>query len=106
MLVQNIMNHLEANDLKIADLAKKCDIKPSTISNILNGYTKNPTIGVVSKIALAMNMTIDELTKNDKTETDEIKKLYEKLKVLDKSDRAKIYAMMDSLIDAIIEYRE
>lgn len=106
MLVNNIINHLEHNDMKIADFAKKCGVKPSTISNILNGYTKNPTIEVVSKIAKAMNMTIDELTRNDKREIDEVKKIYDKMKNLDESEKAKIYAMMTGAINATIEYRD
>lgn len=106
MLVQNIINYLDTHDLKIADFAKKCGVKPSTISNILNGYTKNPTIEVVGKIAVAMDMTIDELTKNDKKEIDEIKKIYDKLKTLDDSERAKIYAMMNGAINATIDYNE
>lgn len=106
MLIQNIINYLDENDMKITDFAKKCGVKPSTISNILNGYTKNPTIEIVDKIANAMNMTIDELTKNDKKETDEIKKIYEKMKELDDSERAKIYAMMNGAISATIEYKE
>lgn len=66
MLVQNIINHLEANDMKISEFAKKCGLKTSTISSIINDHTKSPTLEVVTKIASGMDITIDELTKNNK----------------------------------------
>lgn len=104
MLVQNIINHLETHDLKISEFAKKCGLKPSTISSIINGYTKSPTLEVVTKIANAMDMTIDELTKNDKRATDEIQKIYNNVKDLDEEDKAKIYAMMQGAIKATKEF--
>lgn len=106
MLVQNIINHLEANDLKISEFAKKCGLKTSTVSSIINGYTKSPTIEVVTKIAEGMGMTIDELTKNDKREIDEIKKIYDKMKGLQESEKAQIYAMMSGAIKATIDFRD
>lgn len=106
MLVQNIVNYIDENDMSIAEFAKKCKVKQSTISNIINGYTRSPTLEIVNKIAEAMDMTIDELTKNDKKETDEIKKIYEKLKKLEQNEKKQIYAMMSGAIDATIKFRD
>lgn len=106
MLVQNIINYLEANDLKISDFAKKCGLKTSTVSSIINGYTRSPTLDVVAKIADGMGVTIDELTKNNKREMDEIAKIYNKMKDLQDNEKALIYAMMAGAIKATIEFRE
>lgn len=105
MLINNINNYIDENNITITDFAKKCGLKQSTISNIINGYTRSPTIEVVSKIANGMNMTIDEAVKNDKREIDEIKKIYEKMKELDDIEKEKIYAMMNSVIQATINLR-
>lgn len=105
MLIKNILNHIETNDMTIAQLAKKCKLKPTTISNIIHGYTKSPTLEVVNKLAEGMNMTIDELTKGDKKETDEIKKIYETMKGLDENEKAQIYAMMQGAIQATQNFK-
>lgn len=106
LLVQNILNYLETHDLKISEFAKQCDLKTSTVSSILNGYTKSPTIEVVSKIAKTMGVTIDELTKNDKRANDEIQKIYDNVKDLDDGDKAKIYAMIQGAIKATKEFNK
>lgn len=106
MLVQNIINHLEENDMKISEFARKCGLKTSTISSIINGYTKSPTLEVATKIADGMGVTIDELTKNDKKDIDEIKKIQEKMKELNETEKAQIYAMLSGAIKATIDYRE
>lgn len=51
-----------------------------------------------------MGITIDELAKNDKKETDDIKKIYDSMKMLDDREKAKIYAMMRDAIHAVKEF--
>lgn len=53
-----------------------------------------------------MGVTIDELTKNNKREMDEITKIYNKMKDLQDNKKALIYAMMAGAIKATIEFRE
>lgn len=106
MLIKNILNYIETHDISMSDLAKKCGVKTSTITNIIYGYTKSPTLDVVTKLAKGMDMTIDELTKGDKKESDEIKKIYEKMQGLDDNEKAQIYAMMRGAIEATKNFKE
>lgn len=106
MIVKNIVNYIEKNDLKVTEFAKKCGLRPTTIYSLINGQTKNPTLEVLIKLSETMGMTIDELTKNDKQETDEIKKIYEKIKDLDNEDKSRIYAIMNGAIQATREFNE
>lgn len=104
MIVKNITNYLEKNDLKVTDFAKRCRLRPTTVYSILSKQTKNPTLDILTKISNEMGVTIDELAKNDKKETDDIKKIYDSMKMLDDREKAKIYAMMRGAIHAVKEF--
>lgn len=106
MLVQNILNYIEQHDLKVSEFARKCGLKQSTISGIINGYTKSPTLEVVTKIADGMGVTIDELTKNNKRANDEVQKIYNSMKDLDEKEKALVYAMILSATKTIKEFRD
>lgn len=106
MLVKNIINYIEKHDLSISDFAKKCNLRQSTISNILNGYTKSPTLEVATKIADGMGVTLDELTKNNKQDNDEIQKIHDYIKDMDAKEKALIYAVMISTAKTIRDFRD
>lgn len=98
MIVKNILNYIEQKDITVSDFAKKCKLRPTTVFSIINGQTKNPTLEVLTKLAITMNMTLDELTKSEKKDIDEATKLYHRMKNLSDSEKELIYAVMNAMI--------
>lgn len=45
------------------DLAKKADIKYTTLTKIESGVVKKPSVQTIAKIAKGLDITIDELIK-------------------------------------------
>ena len=62
-LAKKILN--KGDGFKQSVLARKAGVKEETLSQILNGNTKNPGIYTVAKIADALNCSIDELIGRD-----------------------------------------
>lgn len=48
------------NDLSPNKLAAICGLRQSTISNILNGNSKNPTIASLKRISEGFNISLSE----------------------------------------------
>lgn len=48
------------NDLSVNKLAVICGLRQSTISNILNGNSKNPTVASLNKICRGFNISLSE----------------------------------------------
>lgn len=67
-LKQNIERQLNSTGLSIKELERQSGLKPSTIQNILNGRSKNPTIETLLSISKRLNCTVDELLNNTSTE--------------------------------------
>lgn len=61
MLASNIKKLRKQFKLSQEELAKKANITYSTLIKIESGANKNPTITTVKKIALALNIGIDNL---------------------------------------------
>ena len=61
MIAQNIKKLRKQFKLSQEELAKKAGITYSTLIKIESGANKNPTITTVKKIALALNIGIDNL---------------------------------------------
>lgn len=61
MAISNRISHLcEDNGLSVNKLAVICGLRQSTISNILNGNSKNPTIASLKKICEGFNISLSE----------------------------------------------
>lgn len=103
MIVKNILNYLETNDLSVSDFAKKAKLRPTTVYSIMNGQTENPTLEVLKKLSKTMGMTIDELTKSEKRDIDEARKLYEKMKSLNDEHKNLVYIVMNAMVDEMNE---
>lgn len=58
----NVRKAREKVGLLQSELCKLADIEPSYLSNLENGR-KNPTIATLEKIALALNISLDDLVK-------------------------------------------
>lgn len=101
MIAKNIINYLETQDMSVRDFAKKAKLRPTTIYSIINGQTQNPTLEVLKKLSKSMNMTIDELTKSEKRDIDEARKLYEKMKSLNDEHKNLVYIIMNAAVDEI-----
>ena len=50
-------------DLTQDDLARKSDVKYTTLSKIESGVVTKPTVHIIAKIAKALNASIEELLK-------------------------------------------
>lgn len=66
MLSQNIKKHRKKHKLSQEELAKKAGITYSTLIKIETGANDNPTIKTLSKIAEALEVSIDELVRGSK----------------------------------------
>lgn len=58
MLSTIITNLCKENNLSINRLASICGLRQSTVSNILNGNSKNPTISLIKKYAMDLRVVL------------------------------------------------
>ena len=58
MLSTIITNLCKENNLSINRLASICGLRQSTVSNILNGNSKNPTMSLIKKYAMDLRVVL------------------------------------------------
>ena len=58
MISARITNLCKTNNLSINRLASICGLRQSTVSNILNGNSKNPTISSIKKICDGLEISL------------------------------------------------
>ena len=63
MLAQNIKKLRKQRKLSQEELAKKADVTYSTLIKLESGVNKNPTIRTLQQVASALDVSLDELTK-------------------------------------------
>lgn len=61
MYVDYIKEHAKAKNLTVKDLAKMAEIPESTISNYFSRKTESPAFDTVSKLCIALGISIDEM---------------------------------------------
>ena len=61
MYVDYIKAHKEAKKLKVKDLAEMTNISESTLNNYFSRKTETPSFEVVSKLCIALDISIDEM---------------------------------------------
>jgi transcriptional regulator with XRE-family HTH domain len=66
MLAENIKKLRKKKGLSQEKLARLADISNNTLIKIEQGIAKEPTITTVTKIASALDVSIDELVKGNK----------------------------------------
>lgn len=67
MLIDNIKMHMDNRGFSQYKLAKTAGIPHSTMSTLLKGGIKNPSVDMINKIAVALNVPISELIENEIT---------------------------------------
>ena len=60
MIGERITNLCKENNLSINRLASICGLRQSTVSNILNGNSKNPTISSIKRICDGLEISLAE----------------------------------------------
>ncbi len=63
MLAQNIKKLRKQRKWSQEELEKKAGVTYSTLIKLESGANKNPTIKTLQQIALALEVTLDELTR-------------------------------------------
>jgi transcriptional regulator with XRE-family HTH domain len=63
MLAQNIKKLRKQRKLSQEELAKKAGVTYSTLIKLESGVNKNPTIKTIQQIAVALEVSLDELTR-------------------------------------------
>ena len=63
MLSENIKKYRKKRGFSQEDLAREVDITYSALSKVEAGYVQNPRILTVQKIAISLEVTIDDLMK-------------------------------------------
>jgi len=63
MIGKNIKKFRSKLGLTQEDLARKAEIRYTTLTKIESDVIKNPSVYIVAKIAKALNTTIDKLIK-------------------------------------------
>ena len=58
MISERITNLCQENNLSVNRLAAICGLRQSTVSNILNGNSKNPTISSIKKICNGLGISL------------------------------------------------
>lgn len=61
LVVQRIKNRMESVRLTVSDLEKRAGLSLSSVRNILNGRSKNPSYDTIVAIAKELNCSLDEL---------------------------------------------
>lgn len=64
MIGARITNLCKENNLSINRLASICGLRQSTVSNILNGNSKNPTISSIKKICDGLEISLADFFDN------------------------------------------
>ncbi|WP_315117909.1 helix-turn-helix transcriptional regulator [uncultured Clostridium sp.] len=102
MLGENIKEVRISRGLSINALAKACGMSPGYLSDLEKGKKDNPSMDMLEKIANELNVTVQQLFKEDIDKIDEIdelenemKLLYSKIKNLSSSDRQKVLKMIE-----------
>lgn len=60
-LQQQIKERMEAKSLSTNALEKKAGLNKSAVRNILKGFSKNPSVEILSAIAAALDCTLNDL---------------------------------------------
>ena len=61
MLTPLIVNFCAEKKWPYAEFAREANISKSTLENIINNVTRNPSIGLINKIAIAMGISLSQL---------------------------------------------
>lgn len=61
VIINRINQLCKEKNITINKLATLSGITQSTLSNLMNGYTKNPKLKTLHKISIGFDMTISEL---------------------------------------------
>lgn len=67
VIAANILHKMQKQKINAHTLGKKIGIKSSTIYNVINERTKNPTIEVLISIAQALECSVSELIGEEKS---------------------------------------
>ena len=65
MLAENIKRYRAGRGLTQEDLARAAGITHSALSKIEVGYSRDPRVMTVQKIAQALGVTVDDLLRNE-----------------------------------------
>lgn len=61
VLIRRLTQLCSERDLTINRLATLSGLTQSTVSNLMSGHTKNPTLKTLHRISVGLNMTVSEL---------------------------------------------
>lgn len=81
LVAQNISTLMEARGLDAAKLARRADLNPTGIYDILSGKSRSPKIETIGKIARALNVPISVIFDSDPSSRlqDDLMSIYETL---------------------------
>ena len=68
MEIEYIKSLKQAKNVTVKELSKLTNIPESTITNILNGRTENPSFEIVSKLVIALGGSLDALADAERKE--------------------------------------
>lgn len=68
MEIEYIKSLKQAKNVTVKELSKLTNIPESTITNILNGRTENPSFEIVSKLVIALGGSLDALAGAERKE--------------------------------------
>lgn len=103
MLSKNLKIIRESRGIGVNELARRSGVNASYISAIENGRRENPSKEILSKIADALEIPVEELlvekmrTNEDEIEDDvELRVMFNKIRNLSDGDKRKIKAVLDA----------
>ena len=64
-IAKRIDEYLFKRNITLYKLAKDSGVPIATLQNLYRGHTKSPTISVVYKICIGLNITIDEFLNSE-----------------------------------------
>lgn len=99
-LGEKIRTERKRQELTLEDLAKKTESSKSYIWGLENGPAVRPSADKISKIAAALNVSVDYLLNNEKltpTETDANQVFFRRIGQLDSTKRAQLEKFLQAI---------
>lgn len=95
---------MESRNLEVAEIAKKTGMSKSTIHDLENGTTINPTIRTIAKLCEGIEISVDEFLYGEKK--GRVQTFFNKFKELEEEEQETLLTIYEGATNAVSEKRK
>lgn len=95
---------MESKNLEVAEIAKKTGMSKSTIHDLENGTTTNPTIKTIAKLCEGIEISVDEFLYGEKK--GRVQTFFNKFKELEEEEQETLLTIYEGATNAVSERRK